>query len=277
MAPDATSVDLLYITDVYADDVYAFSYPQGKLEGKLTGFYEPTGLCVDKAGNIWVPNLAASNLVEYAHGGKQVIATLKDYKEEPDGCAVDATTGDLAVANYLSLRSDANGNVAVFQHARGKAKFYTDPVSFFGAFCGYDHAGNLFVDALSSPSAGFRFAELAKGSSSLKNISLTGGAIHYPGGVQWDGKYIAVGDQNYDNSGKSAIFHITGSNGKIIGTTKFDDTGRVGHWWIDGQTVIAPNITDGVVHFYNYPAGGSATKTIRHFDVPSGAVVSVAR
>src|SRR6202034_3377504 len=62
-------------------------------------------------------------------------------------------------------------------------------------FCGYDDEGNLFVDGLSAPGTGhFALAELPKGGSALKTIT-PNQYIGWPGGVQWDGKHVAIGDQ----------------------------------------------------------------------------------
>ena len=70
MAPDAKSHDLLYISDQGNQAVYVYSYPSAKLQGTLTGFTRPEGECVDKAGNVFIVDEAASVIFEYAHGGK---------------------------------------------------------------------------------------------------------------------------------------------------------------------------------------------------------------
>lgn len=274
MTEDAKNHDLLYISDVEANEVYVFDYPDGKLKGTLSGFNVPTGLCSDIDGNVWIPNLYGHTIVEYKHGGKSPIAVLKDADDEPDGCAVDPLSGDLAVANYSTV-DGGQGNIAIFKHAKGKPRFYSDSAPFFGAFCGYDNKGNLFFDGLASASSGFVFAELAKGKRSVTNIPLSGAIIYYPGGVQWDGTYVAVGDQHYRGANTSAIYQTTGANGKIVGKTTFDDPGRVAHWWIQNSRVVAPNITTQFVRLYRYPAGGHATKTIGPYEAPSGATVSV--
>ncbi|MGA9946057.1 MAG: hypothetical protein WBP75_13570, partial [Candidatus Cybelea sp.] len=96
MAPDATKQDLLYVSDWGTGDVYAYSYPKRKLQGKLTGLM-PTGLCVDKKGDVFVDN--SREILEYAHGGTSPIATLDDSGSYPTVCSIDRVTGDLAVAN----------------------------------------------------------------------------------------------------------------------------------------------------------------------------------
>jgi hypothetical protein len=276
MATDAKPRDLLYISDIAANVVDVFTYPGGKVVGQLTGFNEPAGLCSDTAGNVWVPNYGSNTIVEYRHGGKTIVATLRVGNQKPDGCAVDPRTGDLAVANYQASNGGP-GNLAVFKHARGRAKYYTTSSTFYGAFCGYDNRGNLFVDALSKPSTGFLFAELAKGSGTLTSITLSGGTIYYPGAVQWDGRYVAVGDQSFGgHAATSGIYQTTGAAGQIVGSTALNGSGRVAHWWIQKGTVIAPSLSNFVVRYYKYPAGGDAIKVISDgFEAPSGAAVSV--
>jgi hypothetical protein len=52
MLPEAKSEDLLYVSEVGTVTVY--SYPQGKLEGKLRGFFDATGECVDAKGDVYI-------------------------------------------------------------------------------------------------------------------------------------------------------------------------------------------------------------------------------
>ena len=121
MAPGAKKDDLLYVSDVATADVYVYSYPQGALVGTLTGFTRPAGLCVDTAGDVYVTDLFAFQIVEYSHGGTAPIATLKDQRKEPGDCAFDPTTGNLAVSNVSSPYSDP-GNVAIYKRRRREAE-----------------------------------------------------------------------------------------------------------------------------------------------------------
>ena len=83
MAPQAKRDSLLYITDVGTNAVYAYSYPKGTLLGTLTGFDAPFGECVDNKGDVFIANIEASNILEYAHGGTSPIATLSDPATSP--------------------------------------------------------------------------------------------------------------------------------------------------------------------------------------------------
>jgi DNA-binding beta-propeller fold protein YncE len=277
MAADATNQDLFYISDRGTNEVYAYSYPQGTLEGALTDFRSPAGLCVDKAGDIWVSEQGSGKIKEYAHGGTKAIAVLDDPGEVPVSCAVDPTTGNLAVANYYRRRESNQGSIAIFTGAKGKPTFYMGPLGLYGYFCGYDDKGNLFVDGTSHESGGFLFEELAKGSARLRNITLTGGTIYFPGQVQWDGKYVAVGDQTYQRKpGASAIFRTTGAGGKIVGVTTLTGYGDVVEFWIERNTLVAPNYSARLALLYKYPAGGFPKRTVTGLRQPFGAVVSLA-
>jgi hypothetical protein len=278
MASDATNRNLFYISDRGDNKVYAYSYPQGTLEGTLTGFRSPAGLCVDQAGDIWVSEQASGHIKEYAHGGTKAIAVLDDTGELPVSCAIDPTTGNLAVANFYRRKHGGHGGIAIFTDAKGKPTFYTGVQGLYGYFCGYDDKGNLFVDGTSHVSGGFLFEELPKGTAQLRNITLTGGTIYFPGQVQWDGEYVAVGDQTYGRrEGAAAIFRTTGAGGKIVGVTTLTGYGDVVEFWIEGNRLVASNYSARAALLYRYPAGGWPKRSITGLRQPFGAVVSLAQ
>jgi hypothetical protein len=273
MSPGATSADLLYVSQ--AQTVTVHTYPAGKLVGTLRHFYVATGMCVDRKGDIFVVDTGYYKIFEYAHGQKTRLATLQSATKDPVGCSVDPITGDLAVS---SQGFGTPPTVAIYKKARGKGTTYGDPAFYQFYYCGYDDKGNLFVDGLSAPASGnFAFAELPHGGHELTNISLDQ-HIGFPGGVQWDGKHVAVGDQNkvvYE-------FSIAGSSGKLVGTTRLASGARhVRQFWIEGATLVAPNIWDDKglrsnVLLFRYPAGGKATGQITAgIQDATGAVVSL--
>jgi hypothetical protein len=286
MSPDAAKTkDLLYVSNLNSGTVNVYSYPSDKLVGTIKGDYDgPDGICVDKKNDIWVVNNSGASLVEYKHGGKTPIATLGGIIL-PIGCSIDPTTGNLAVTSY-GASSDGGGSVSIFAHAEGTPTVYTDSEIPHFNFCGYDPKGNLYADGTDAAQSQFHFAELSKGAKAFKNITLKGGIIYYPGNVQWDGKYVAVGDQDAGSasSGVSAIYQTTGSGGKIVHETPLNsgEAEDVIGFWIQGSAVIGPNVgypytTDdkGSVGFYKYPAGGNPTKTLKKgFDWPQGAAIS---
>lgn len=271
MAPDATSNDLLYVSDEDTNDVYVYSYPQLKREGTLTGFDAPFGECADKRGNVFIANDDASQILEYAHGGTSPIATLSDPGYYPRGCSVDPTTGNLAVVNIIST-SFGQGNIAIYKDAKGKPSMHADAKVYNVYSCGYDNAGNLFIDGENKGSSSSAFAELPRGAGKFTNIVLDQ-PIGIAGGVQWDGKHFAVGDQYTD----IYQFSIHGAKGTKVGTTTLTGALRDSEFWIQGSNVIVPDSEKLDVGIWDYPAGGSSEGRIKGFKYPIGATVSLAR
>jgi hypothetical protein len=269
MDPAAKTGALLYASDSAANDVKVYSYPHGKLVGTLTGFQTPQGMCVDKKGDVYITNSGLAQILEYAHGGTASIATVSDPGETPIGCAVSPADGDLAATNIYNA-SNTNGSLAVYRRARGTPKIYTDSQMIHDYFCGYDSAGNLFVDGTKPTSYGFVFAELPKGGNSLKNVTLNQ-SIGGPGGVQWDGKYIAIADQE---APVIYQFTVTGSTGTKEGETQTQGSSDVVQFFIQGGTVVGPNATSGQVMYWAYPGGGTQKKIISGFEVPIGTAIS---
>jgi NHL repeat len=267
MSPDAKQTALLYVSDLQTDDVYAYSYPGGTLEGKLTGFSEPWGLCVDRKGDVFVTDHNALTIVEYAHGGTTPLATLVDTNQQPGGCDVDPLTGNLAVANVSTPGSDP-GNVGIYKKARGARLTRKDPAISYYQYCGYDNHGNLYVDG--QKNGAFAFAELARNHRAFTNVSLDQ-SIGYGGSVQWDGKHIAVGDYNANVIYR---FDINGKAGTKVGATPLGSASYAVQVWIHRAVVVGANATEGSVMYWQYPAGGAPLKTIGGLDQPWGVTIS---
>jgi hypothetical protein len=272
LAPENMQGALLYVGG-NNNQVTVYSYPDGKLVATLKNphFSLPSGECVDKAGDVFITNLGTAQIFEYAHGGKTPIATLKAAAKNPSGCSVDLNNGNLAVTTQ---GSGSGGNVAIYAHARGTPKTYTDPSLYEYFYCGYDNAGNLFVEGLTPTTFTFQLAELPNGKSKFTNISLNQ-SIGYPGGVQWDGKYVVVGDAYVSNLYE---FAISGTTGTLQSTTNLKGANDVQQFWIHGHAVIAADHGDSQVTFYRYRAGGNPTKTITQgIEFPDGLTLSVAQ
>lgn len=274
IAPDAASKDLLYASNVH--NVTIFTYPAGKLEGTLKGFYAAEGECVDQKGDVYITDYGNNRIVEYAHGAKTPLAVLAG-QGGPVGCSVDPATGDLAVTDL----GPSNASIAIYSGARGKPNIYTDARFYEYYWCSYDKSGNLFFDGLSSPGTGhFLFAKLPRAGNTFTTIELNQ-YIGWPGGVQWHNKYVAIGDQN---SPAIYEFAVTGSRGRRVGKTLLGrDAADVSQFFIQDTTLIAPNEyfkdndTCWDILYYNYPAGGKATKKITKGLFPRGVAVSLAQ
>jgi hypothetical protein len=197
--------DTLFVGDGGANVVriYDFSVKDRPI-GQIS--IDPAGVCSDPAGNVWMAGNNGSGFAwyEYRHDGSGPIATLP-VVSSPVSCAVDPTTGDLAVANY-------GATVNIYKHAHGSPKTYSDPnVSDF-YYCSYDDQSNLFVQGIKFEGQDVAVAdELASGSSSLQPISF-GTSDSIPGGLAWDGKHLAVAFAD-----SSAVYRFkTGSHGVTL-------------------------------------------------------------
>jgi hypothetical protein len=274
MEPGSKKQSLLYLSDGGADEVRVYTFPGHKRAGALTQVQDPAGVCSDAAGDVWVVNSASFTIAEYAHGATKSEATLSDTGSgNPLGCSVDPTTGNLAVTNLGT--ASGGGNLSIYTGAKGSAQKFQDSNLMYFYFCAYDDEGNLFVDGLNS-SYGFVLAELPSGSGKLQPISLNG-TIDFPGGVAWDGSYVAVGDQYYQGEHTSAIYQVSvsGSAGTVEGTTTLSDTCDVLQFAIRTKTVVAPDDCSTSARYYDYPAGGSPTKTVSGLTYPVAATLSL--
>jgi len=113
----------------------------------------------------------------------------------------------------------------------------------------------------------------------LRNL-LVSQTIYFPGGVEWDGKYLAVGDQDTSNVYQLAVIN---EKTMVKGTTALDDAGDVVQFWLvrDGPKtravrLVAPDTYNHDVELYRYPAGGRSIGTFLGVDMyePVGAAVT---
>jgi DNA-binding beta-propeller fold protein YncE len=265
IAPAASKQPLLYVSDADGN-VDIFSYPDGKPVGKLKGFSSPAGLCSDSAGDVYVVDTGLLEVLEYKHGGTTPTTSLFVMGYYPYGCAVDPTTGNVAVADYASQKQGAGG-VSIFHPGQTFPSTYQDTAFNAYFFCSYDNNGNLFVDGADYGSYHTELAEMPSGSTSFTAISLDK-TIVYPGGVMWDGTNLAIQDTT---SRILYRFKIAGTKGKTAGSTVFngDRTTLIHQFWIAGNSIVIPyGTTQRLVRkigVWPYPGGGAVTKS---FSVP---------
>ena len=265
MLPEASKHDLLYVTNNY--NVTVYSYPRGRLVGTLKHhFFRPLTECSDKAGNVYVTD--GDNVFVYAHGGTKPFRTLTYSGALTVGCSSDPTTGNLAVTYEFGF---SRAYVAVYKNASGSPALYQSGNLIFD-YCGYDPSGNLYVDGDYGSGEVFGFVELPNGGSKLKTITLNQ-SFQNPGIVEWDGKYVTVGDNTADNIYR---FTFSGSRGTLVGTTNLAGAYGMLQWWIEGDKVVGGNgNSPPAVNYWDYPAGGNPIKTItKGMLYPDGATVS---
>jgi hypothetical protein len=285
IAQEAKGRDLLYVSNGnsgYSGKVFVYTYPSGKKIGTLAIMDGARGLCVDKAGDVFVTfNAFEGGTYEFAHGGQSPIAYLGYYYGSGDAnaCSIDPATGALAV---IGSYESAFVTVYHYKPRRGWRIGRSYQVSGManGSFCGYDDKGNLFCDGTTS-SGEFALAELPSASKTFENIAVNK-SIKAPGQVQWDGAHLAIGDTGVSPS-IIYQFNVSGSTATEVGSTTLKGSSAVQQFWIQGGRIVVSDekrscrqSEEGCVAFYKYPAGGSAIKTL---PLPGafGATVSAGR
>jgi DNA-binding beta-propeller fold protein YncE len=279
----ANTDDLLYASNRAGygpNGVFVFSYKQGKQVGFLSGFPATVeGLCTDKAGDVFVVtnsyrSSGENYIYEYSHGASEPSATLDDDYGDPFGCAVDPTTGNLAVTNPIG------GNVAVYKDATGSPSIYSD-ASYITSpnFCAYDENGNLYIDDQVTPDD--RIAELPAGSSGLfTNITLS--QYIDPESLQWEkNRLVMSGAGGGVTHGPVKVYkaQISGQAGTVSGPIYLSGprdrkAPPYVQFWIQRGSIAGPAWThdgDGRIDLWNWPRGGEPTKTL-HAKGASGFV-----
>jgi hypothetical protein len=277
MLPDAKSFDLLYVSD--DDELLVFSYPKGTLVGEISvpsGDF--AGLCSDNTGDVFVTSVGSrsqSYILEYAHGGTEPIATLSD-PGWPNGCAVDPTTGNVAVTNVSADDPPYyHGDVVVFPDGQGPPAEYSDSDVGYFDFCSYDATGDLFADG-----DGY-LTELPVGRQSLSNITLDQSIG--PSSIQWVSAYQAFVVADFSGGPRAPNYiyqvQISGSMGTVssptILKTKRDRSSRDVQFWTGDGRIIGPGVVRGnpaLLDFWHYPKGGWPRKTIHR---PDGAALDL--
>lgn len=273
MAPNSSSQDLLYVSN--GSNVNVYSYPGLTIVGQLAFFGYAGSECSDSSGNVFIIDGYRSRVVEVAHGGTQPIGTWSTPQMDPIGCAVDPTSGDLAVTNGGGAHG-SGGSLAVFAGINKAPTIYIDPKVPGYAYCAYDPQGNLYFDGLSSQD-NFIIDELPHGGTTLEELKLDFQPGEAPAGVQWAGKYLAVGQ---DLRPTIFQYRLKGMRAIRITQTPLQSAYWIHQFLIVGKQVIVPNVyyhgyeEESNLLFFSYPHGGEDTNGIAPGQITYGVALS---
>jgi hypothetical protein len=252
-----------YISNFYSSDVLQFDFPKSDVStATISGVSEPQGECAQNGNKaFWVVASESDEIEEFAYRGSSPIVTLSESAGEAAGCTIDPKTDDMAVTILGA------GDVVIFTDTKGTGTTVADGLA-SSYFPTYDNKGDLFVDGITQSDT-YGVVEMASGKSSFKAVTLPN-TIEFPGGMQWDGKYVTLGDQE-----AHAIYQYTISAdvAKLEGTVALDGTSDCVQTWIAKKLVYCPDAGNENATVFAYPAGGSAIATLSgSFDLPIGAV-----
>lgn len=277
MLPEAKHKTLVYVTtgcsgttECYYGNtlVYAFAYPSGNLEGTLTLSNDVVNACSDDDGNVWFTEVVGyqGQIVKYKHGGTKPIETLND-KQVPTGCAVDPTTGTLAVMNDYG--SVDYGGMTIYPAGLTTSKpiYYafcpTESTCAYPDSCTYDSSGDLFVTLMTKVRKFYPtyIIWLPKGAKRFEDFVLDPDVTANQ--AQWYGKYLAVAVRGSD---KVDRFKIEGAGyAKSVGHAGFLGLPKAypyEGWWIADGRLFAIQTHKSFIDVWHYPEGGEPIKTI---------------
>lgn len=286
MLPQAKSDDLLYVSYPQGPSVYVYSYPKVQEVGEIKGFtsgFDPQGLCSDRSGNIFVtavgPGGYASAIYKYAHGEATPVVTLSD-PAWIGGCAIDPSTGDLAVTNISTNGAVGNGDVLIYPSASGTPTVYDDSSVRSFLFCAYDTHGDLF-STTGDAGGGQSLLELHQGTANFTSILID---KSFPMlSVQWVNGGLAIDEATASKHGPATVYQlqVSGSSATVIGSTVLRSRRNLNYrgdaqYWVQGNTIIAPYAHGGAA-LWRYPEGGLPKKATQSGYAAFGVAVSLAK
>lgn len=247
------------VNSTYEYQTAIVSYHDGHEIGEIANFGQ---MCSDSSGNVYIDN--GSSVSEYAPGGKSPIAQVA----LPNGvygfgCSVDPTTESIAVGGALVASSKPTGWLAVYPSLNGSPTIYTSTFMENFDFCGYDDAGNLFLDGYHDYSTWLN--ELPKGQSQFTVLYNVPQYATF-GPIQWDGQYITVENawkgRRHDLRMTIYQLSVSGSSISVVGETELDSPNgpdRAQYSWIQGGSVVKPFANtrkNNRIGLWHYPQGG---------------------
>jgi hypothetical protein len=289
-ARSATDSNLLYVSypDINEVDMYAYSNGiVGKRVGSI-GVANATGMCTDKAGDVYVVSNSGDTVSKFAHGATTPEQTIRLAAGYPDACAVDLSTGDLAVSVENPRGKNYRGGfVHVYPGGHLPVKKYRSNVGFHQtSYVAYDDKHDLFViasscqtyyycqyDSQGAPPALF---ELTSGARWFTKVRLGGSKLVDPAGIAWIKPTLLVTDNDYQHnrqpSGLKVFFQ--GKKAQVVETIQLSGTQSAqGVAVRAGIALVADGGTEAVRSYTL--ADGKLLSTLKdRAGSPSAAVIS---
>jgi hypothetical protein len=281
--PDAAAHTTIAVSDVGTNAVYAFT-AGGKLTAKITALDVPQGLAFDSAGDLFVADTGANEILEYASDLRTLKPILNDPNQFPAGVAIAPGTELVGVTNIVSAPDGGAGSVSFY------AKGATAPcVTVYNAvftrvdFGAFDAAGNFYVDGQRYD--GSFVAGVVRGGCKATTIApLTlRNAVFFPGGVQ----VTPSGDIAILDQFAMAVYTYAPPVRDVLGMPRtrtplsslIDPIGfafakHAAQLWVADFGFNSPQkFIPGTLDAFAFPQGGAPRATIRGLSEPTGVAV----
>jgi WD40 repeat protein len=229
--------------------------PNNPVAGSLSGTFEaPEGLAVDRAGNVYVANGDAQNVLVYASGASSPTLTLSSPNGFPTDVAV-APDGTVYVANVWGMAGNP-GSVDVY--AKGASE-PTTTLSYraFTQVVGIamDRSGNLFVSYDANHGSVGSAVEFRHG----KTVVPTKISVAAAGGIGFDG----AGHMLLIDRDSSTLNVYDAGNTKPIHKLKLPGSPIYFAFGKNYKMLYVADYADGAIDVYRYtPSALQRTDTI---------------
>jgi hypothetical protein len=292
---------LLFAADAELNEIDIYSLPGMKLKGQLTGanIDYPQGLCSNAAGNVYVTEQGnmfsksdSPEIDEYSRTGS-LLARIPDTYGFPMGCAVDPTSGALAVTDVVTA-GELAGNVLVFSGSSSTPRVLINSTQYFYYFVGYgphsslwESGGDIHGDGMLSHC----------GASTCTTINVSGGTLSYSDGIQWDTArrtwviFEECNSRNYGPTGACSVpISKKGKLGAVTTYENYDGGGVCGFFqgpiaengkYIVGSSFVYPDCAtdDATNSFYRWTHRGGEPRSYaispNKNTQPSGVTISI--
>jgi hypothetical protein len=262
----ATASSLLYVASSLALKVNVYDYKNGVV-GELYGQInvpDPNGMCTDRAGDVWITSYS-DGVTEFAHGSSTPIRKKRDIKGEPLACAVDPSTGDLAVSVY---HDDSNYGMLTSVRIFGKGRLghsFSAPNGFgHVGYLTYDNKGNLFVDAFECGGSECygpdyyepALFELSKTGTVFEQLTLKGVTLVNPSGIAWINPTLLVADSDYSYTkpiGYKVL--VQGQTATVVATLPFSSSQSVSGLVVRASAIVVADPLGNMLETYDLKTG----------------------
>ena len=250
---------------VYAPEASGNAAPVRTITGDSTGLYDPVGIVLDRAGNVYVTNTYTVTVFAPGASGNAVpIRTIESY----------STIGGIALDSAGNVYVSSGGGIAVYAAANENATpIRTIAGSNTGLSCpagiGLDAAGELYVANPCGASITIFAAGASGNASPARTITGSNTGLNGPSDIALDAArnvYVTNTGGYFANAGSVTVYAAGASGNAIPTRTIAGCNTSIGYPWgprgveLDaaGNVYVAAHIPTFSIGVYTRAASGNA-------------------